>query len=254
MGTQQFFVAGMLGLRQYLRNSLFVIFLVLLPPTFITLSFLVTPDAPLTVRVPEGGASLARDVGMADLHGALMVPMTVAFLAGILGMFVMQSSRQADRRLVGAGFPMARLLAVRLGIIGGLTLLITLIAVAVTLIDFRPPQLGLFFLVNLVSALQYAFLGAVVGIFLSAMSGTYLMFFVPMIDIGLLQNPMFPRDAVAWWVQLLPGYAPMNVLLDASFSNGFDTAGALATALLYLAVLAAAALLAFRGAMRGRRS
>ncbi len=177
----------------------------LLPPAFITLSFIVTPDAALTVRVPEGGTTLEPDVGMADLHGALMVPMTVAFLAGILGLFVMLSSREADRRLVSAGYPLGRLLAVRLGIVAGMTLVITLIAVGVTLIDFRPPQLGMFFLVNLLSALHYAFLGAVVGTFLSPMSGTYLMFFVPMIDIGLIQNPMFPRDAVAWWAQLLPG-------------------------------------------------
>ena len=79
-----------------------------------------------------------------------------------------------------------------------MTLFITLIAMGVTLIDFRPPQLGMFFLVNLLSALHYAFLGAVAGTFLSPMSGTYLMFFVPMIDIGLIQNSMFPRDTVAW--------------------------------------------------------
>lgn len=245
MPTGQLTVATVLGLRQYLRNSLFVVFLVLLPPTFITLSFIVTPDAALTVRVPEGGTTLQPDVGMADLHGALMVPMTVAFLAGILGLFVMLSSREADRRLVSAGYPLGRLLAVRLGIVAGMSLFITLIAVGVTLIAFRPPQPGFFVLVNLLSALHYAFLGAVAGAFLSAMSGVYLMFFVPMIDIGLIQNPMFPRDDVAWWAQLLPGYAPMEVLLDVSFSDGFDTAGALAVALLYLAVLAAVALLAF---------
>lgn len=190
---------------------------------------------------------------MARLHGALMVPMTVAFLAGILGMFVMLSSREADRRLVSAGYPLGRLLAVRLGIVGGMTLFITLIAVAVTLVDFRPPQPGMFLLVNLLSALQYAFLGAVAGTFLSAMSGTHLMFFTPMIDVGLLQNPMFPRDAVAWWVRLLPGYAPMEMLLDVSFSDRFDTGGALAAALLYVVVLVAVGLLAFRWAILGRK-
>lgn len=253
MGPGPVVVAVTMGLRQYLRNTLFVVFLVLLPPTFITLSFIVTPDASLVVSVPEGGTTLATDAGMADLHGALMVPMTVAFLAGILGMFVMLSSREADRRLVRAGYPLGRLLAVRLGIIAGMTSFITLIAVAATLIDFRPPQLGMFFLVNLIAALQYAFLGAVIGTFLSAMSGTYLMFFVPMIDVGLVQNPMFPRDSVAWWVQALPGYAPMEMLLDVSFTSTFDEGDALLISLLYLGALTALGLLAFRRAIVGLR-
>jgi len=238
-------VATVLGLRQYLRNSLFVVFLVILPPAFITLSFAVTPHAPAVVSVPERGATLTPDVGMVRLHGAVMVPITVSFLAGILGLFVMLGSREADRRLVAAGYPVARLLLVRLGIIATLTTFITLLAVAVTLIDFRPPQLGMFVLINLVSALQYALLGAIAGTFLSAVTGTYLMFFAPMIDVGIVQNPMFPRDAVSWWVQLLPAYAPTDVLLDASFTDSFDATGRLLVSLLYLALLAALALLAF---------
>jgi hypothetical protein len=245
MGVGGMAVATVLGVRQYLRNSLFVVLLVALPPSFITLSFIVTPDVPAIVRVPEGDRTLAADVGMVNLHGAVMVPITAAFLSGMLGMFVMLSSRGADRRLVSAGYPLGRLLAVRLAIIGALSAAITLISVGVTLLDFHPRQLELFLLVNLIAALQYAFLGALVGTFLSAMSGTYLMFFVPMIDVGLVQNPMFPRDSVAWWVQVLPGYAPMEVLLDVSFSERFDAGGALGVALAYLAVLAVVGLLAF---------
>jgi hypothetical protein len=245
MGIRGTAVATGLGVRQYLRNSLFVVLLVLLPPSFITLSFIVTPEVPAIVSVPEGERTLTPDVGMVNLHGAVMVPITAAFLSGLLGMFVMLSSRGADRRLVSAGYPLGQLLAVRLGIIGALSAAITLIAVGVTLLDYRPQQLQWFLVVNLVSALQYAFLGALVGTFLSAMSGTYLMFFAPMIDVGLVQNPMFPRDSVAWWVQVLPGYAPMEVLLDVSFSERFDSAGALGVALAYLAGLSLLGLIAF---------
>ena len=232
-------VATVTGLKQYLRNPLFIILLVILPPTFITLSFAVTPDAAFSVTVPEGGSTIDQPVGMPDLHGAVMVPMTVAFLAGILGMFVMLSSREADRRLVNAGYPPFLLLLVRLGIITIISVSITILAVGITFIDFVPEQPGLFFLINLVSALQYAFIGAVVGTFLSAMSGTYLMFFMPMIDIGIVQNPMFARGDVDWWVKALPGYTPMEVLMDVSFTPAFDTAGELGLALVYLLGLAA---------------
>ncbi len=231
-------VATTLGMRQYLRNGLFVTFLVLLPPTFIALSFIVTPDAPRAVDVPEGGQLVAVPVGMAKLHGAVMVPMTAAFLSGMLGLFVMLGSREADRRLVASGYPLALLLVVRLAIITAMSLLITLLSVGMTLTGFRPPQLGLFFLINLVSGLHYAFIGAVVGTFLSAMSGVYLMFFLPMIDLGLVQSPMVPRESIAWWMKALPGYTPTNVLVDVSFSEAFDTAGDLAVSLAYLAVLA----------------
>jgi hypothetical protein len=79
------------------------------------------------------------------------------------------------------------------------------------------------------------------------------MFFAPMIDIGLIQNPMFPRESVDWWVKLLPGYRPMDVLLDVSFTPSFDELSALLVSLLYLAALAALGLLAFRRAIAGPR-
>jgi len=249
----QIATATTMGLRQHLRNPLFVALLIVLPIAFITLSFARTPDVPFAVAVIEDGQTVAAPVGMRDLHGAIMVPMTVSFLAGILGMFVMVVSREGDRRLVRAGFPALNLLLARLMVIAGLSLAITTVSVLVTLLDYRPEQLGLFFLVNLVSALQYAFLGAAVGMFLSPMSGTYLMFFAPMIDIGLLQNPMFPREAVAWWVKVLPGYWPMEVMVDVSFTGSFDQLSALLWALLYLSAVAVLGLLAFRRAIVGLR-
>ena len=182
-----------MGARQYLRNGLFIALLLIMPPAFITLSFATTPDALLPVGLREAGEIEMVSLGMPDLHGALMVPMTAAFLSGFVGLFVMFNAREGDRRLVIADYSLSNLLAVRLTMILLLSLAITFLSVGVTLISFRPEQPGLFFLVNLISALQYAFLGAVAGTFLNAISGTYLMFFGPMIDIGLVQNPMFLR-------------------------------------------------------------
>jgi hypothetical protein len=249
---EQFATATAMGARQHLRNTLFVALLVVLPLAFITTSFARTPDVPYALLLQHGGEGALTPVGMRNLHGALMVPMTVSFLAGILGMFVMLVSREGDRRLVHAGFPAVNLLLARLVVIAFLSLAITAIAVMATLPGFVPEQVLLFFLVNLVSALQWAFLGAVVGMFLSAMSGTYLMFFAPMIDVGLLQNPMFPRGDVAWWVQALPGFRPMEVLVDASFTSTFDTGADLLIAVAYLAALLLLGLLAFWRAIVGR--
>ncbi len=234
-----------MGARQYVRNGLFIALLIILPPAFITLSFTTSPDILLPVGLLEDATRQVVFLGMPDLHGALMVPMTVAFLSGFVGLFIMYNAREGDRRLVIAGYSLGTLLAVRLTMILALSLMITLLAVGVTLLSFRPEQFGLFIVANLISAMQYAFIGAVAGTFLSAISGTYLMFFAPMIDIGLVQNPMFPRDSVQWWAKLLPGYAPMEMLTDVSFTAGFDTLSFLGFSLLYTLAFAAIAAVLF---------
>ncbi|MGB3683965.1 MAG: hypothetical protein WA990_15925 [Rubrobacteraceae bacterium] len=250
--VQQALTAATLGVKQHLRNALFVVLLVLLPPAFITLSFLVTPEVPFAVTVPEGGQTITERLNMARLHGAIMVPITVTLLSGLLGLFVMLSSREADRRLVAAGYPGPLLLAVRLAMVAGMSVLITLISVGVSLIDFRPEKPGLFLLANLIAALHYGFIGAIIGTFLSALGGTYLVFFIPMIDLGVVNDPMFTGGNVSGWATLLPGYTPMKVLLDVSFTGGFDTGRELAVALVYLVVLAALATFAFWRATRAR--
>lgn len=154
-----------------------------------------------------------------------------------------------DRRLLRAGLPTRTLLLSRLTVITAFSLAITVVSVVATLPGFVPEQLALFGAVNLIAALQYAFIGAAVGLFLSPMSGTYLMFFAPMIDVGLLQNPMFPREGVDWWIRALPGYWPMEVLVDSAFTVDFDRADAILAALAYLAGVGVVALLAFRRAV-----
>ncbi len=246
---RKFSLAMVMAAKQHLRNLLFIVLLIGLPPTFITLAFIATPNASIPLEVPEGTNEFTQMVAMPDLHGAIMVPITVSFLSGFLGMFVMFSARQGDRRLVIAGYNPMLLLSARLVIITVMGILITILSVGITLLSWQPEQLALFFVANLFPALQYGFLGAIVGTYLSATSGTYLMFFLPMIDVGLIQNPMFPRQNVQFWVKILPDYAPMEILIDTSFSSKFDTGLFLVGAVLYAAVLAVAAGALFRRAV-----
>src|SRR3546814_19160530 len=92
-----------MGLRQHLRNTLFAALLVVLPIAFILLSFARTPDVPYAVTATVGGVEGPIPVGMRNLHGAIMVPMTVSFLAGLLGLFVMIVSRRSEERRGGKG-------------------------------------------------------------------------------------------------------------------------------------------------------
>lgn len=241
------------GMRTYLRNPFFLVLVVIMPPSFITLAFLTTPDVPFALPVKEGGIATMVVVGMPNLHGAVMVPMTGAFLAGMVGLFVMLGSREADLRLVFAGYPALLLLSVRLAIIAVLTLIITVISVGVTTIDFVPDQLTVFFLVNLLAALEYALIGALVGTFVSGLAGTYIMFFAPMIDYGIVQNPMLGQSSSASWIDLLPSAGPMEIMMDASFSPGFDSTGPAFESLVYLLALTLLAALMFRRQTQVRR-
>jgi hypothetical protein len=108
--------------------------LLLVPVVLITLSFAVTPATPTPVEV--GGAS--RMIAMVDLHGAIMVPITVAFLGGLAGLFVVLGSAEGDRRLVLAGFRPREVLGARIGMIALAAVLTTAVALTVTAVDFRP--------------------------------------------------------------------------------------------------------------------
>jgi hypothetical protein len=49
-----------------------------------------------------------------------------------------------------------------------------------------------------------------------------------MLDLGIVQNPMFGSGEPPAWGALLPGYGPGRVILDAAFSDQFHAWGALA--------------------------
>jgi hypothetical protein len=59
----------------------------------------------------QGGEQLLTT--MRNLHDAIMVPITVGFLAGLIGLFVIRSALESDRRLVLAGYSPGEAIAPR---------------------------------------------------------------------------------------------------------------------------------------------
>lgn len=86
-GWRRIAVALRYGFRDYRRNLVLWVLLVGLPIAFITLSIAVTPADPAPVELVENGARRLQILSMDDLHGAIMVPITVGFLAGLAGLF-----------------------------------------------------------------------------------------------------------------------------------------------------------------------
>jgi len=232
-------VATRLGFREQARRPLLLVLLVGLPLFFITRAIARTEELPRTVGLPGGGEVLTN---MRDIHGADMAAITVAFLAGLVGVFVMQSARQADRRLVVAGFRPREALAPRLLVLAAATALVVAVSVAVTALSFTPKLWPAFIAGNLLVGLIYAMLGALAGAAVGQLGATYLMLFGAMLDLGIVQNPMFGSGAPPGWGATLPGYGPGRVIVDAAFSDAFHAWGALALSLAWTLVLALAVL------------
>ncbi len=236
------------GLTDYRRNRAMWVLIVLLPIFFISLSFTVTPDQPTPVELLEGGERGIQLLSMADVHGAIMVPITIAFLAGLAGLFVVQGSLQADGRLVLAGFRIREVLAARLGVIALAALATSAVSLAITAVDFTPADWTWFVIGNLLVGATYGLIGVLVGAAFGRLGGLYVMFLLPFIDVGLAQNVMFsaaPPD----WGAYLPARGAVRILVDAAFTPTMDELGALLGATGWLLVIVAAAAWVF-----GRRA
>lgn len=211
-------VATRLGLREHLRRPLLLVLLVGLPFFFISRAIAATERLPREIGLPGGGSVLTN---MRDIHGTSMAAITVAFLAGLVGAFVMQSARQADRRLVVAGFSPSEAVTPRLAVLATLTATILVVSLAVTALSFSPKLWAPFVAGVLLVGLIYAMLGALAGAGVGQLGATYLMLFGAMLDLGIVQNPMFGTGTPPSWAVLLPGYAPARVAVDAGFSDTF---------------------------------
>lgn len=226
--------------KEYRRNVALWVLLVGVPLFFITLSIAVTPDDPAPVELVEGGHSTISILSMTDVHGAIMVAITVAFLAGLAGLFVVLGSAEGDRRLVLAGFKPREVLASRLGVITLAAVLVSAVSLAVTGASFQPGLWLTFAAATLVIAVTYAMIGVVVGPLVGRLGGLYLMFLLPFLDVGLAQNIMFDAAPPSWAVWM-PAHGAVRVLIDGAFTPTFDETGGLILALAWLIGLTAAA-------------
>lgn len=243
-------LAGLL-LRQYGRNALLLCLIVVAPAVFITMSYYTTKEVDIGILVTDGGGRTAIDVWMPDLHGAVMVPMVAAFLAGMAGLFVMLDASRADGRLVVAGVSARDVGAARLLMIVLFSVVIALLSVSVTLVQWRPGDLPGFVVANLLVASSYGFVGALVFLLVGRLGGAYLMLFIPMIDVGIFQDPMMISGDQAPWMKLLPGFGGTRLAIDAGFTNRADDWPALLAAIIWSGALAALTVATF--AWRARR-
>jgi hypothetical protein len=236
-----------MAFRDQLRRPLVLVLLVLLPAYVVFRSIAITEPTPRPVTLPNGEVIAST---MRDLHGAIMAGSVIAFVAGLIGVFVMHSALQGDRRLVVAGLGPGEAIGARLAVMAAATGLVVAVSAVVTGLSFDVAS-WLPFLASLVLiGLLYAGIGALAGAVLDRIAATYLILFLALTDMGIVQNPMFgtPHGGAV----LLPGYGPGRVMIDGAFSTSFHAGGDLLLSLGWLCALGAAVFLVLRRAVGER--
>ena len=232
--------ATRLGLREQARRPLVIALLLIVPFFFITRAIAASIPIPRRIGLP-GGTEILTD--MRAVHGATMAAITVAFLSGLCGAFIVNSARQADRRLVVAGFRPLEAIIPRLAILSGAVFVTVGVSVAVTSINFTPRSWLVFSLGTMLVATTYGAMGVVAGSLFGELGSTYLVLFVAMLGQGILQSPMFANEVRPGGLAvILPDYGATRIVIEGSFSSSFHAWSELAIALGWLAALVVATL------------
>ncbi len=240
--------ATVMGFRDQRRRPLVLILLVVVPAYVILWSVAETKPTPRTIGLPGGESATTT---MKALHGPGMAGLMVAFLAALVGVFVMQSALQGDRRLVLAGFRPREAVVARLLVMAAATLLAVTVSAAIMALVFTPASWLPVIAALALTGLIYAAIGALVGALLDKLPATYLILFLIMTDLGVVQSPMFHTTPVSFaW--LLPGYPLDRLLYDGAFAHTFAATGDLLIALGWLVALAVAVFLVLRRAVGAR--
>jgi len=251
-----------MALRDQLRRPLVPILLVVVPAFIVIWSVAITQATPRRLELP-GGVWVTTT--MKALHGPEMAKFSVAIVAALVGVFLMQSALQGDRRLVVAGFRARETLQgdrrlvvagfraretviARLSALAAAIFVVAAVAVLASAIGFEPaswlPVIAALLLIGLI----YGSVGALAGALLDKPAATYLILFLVLVDLSVMQTPMF-HATPARFAELLPGYGPTRVMLEGFYAHSFSAGYELSLAIGWAVALVAAVYFVLRRAL-----
>lgn len=141
-------------------------------------------------RLIEGGRRIAMTYSLVDLHGATMAATAIASLAALVGLFTVLESRDGDRRAAPAGLRPGALLSARLIVLVSSALTATAVALTTTALTFDAVNWPIYAAANVLIALTYGLIGALIAPIFGRVGGVFVAFLLPFLDIGIVQNPM----------------------------------------------------------------
>lgn len=245
-----------MGAKDWARTPVLWVLLVLVPTVFVLLSDAITPHGETSAVLFEAGRKVTHVVDPADIHGGTMAPIAVASLAALVGIFVVLDARSADRRLRLAGQRGGVVVTTRLTLVFTAAAVASAASLALAWTVFDPSQGGVYILGVLVLAVTYALVGVLLGPLFGRVSGTFMAFLLPFLDLGIAQSPML-RGEPAPWAHWLPGWGGGRLMLTGALGDGWGEPAAAAAAAGWVLVLAVAAIVVLRrisGAARSRTS
>ena len=233
------------AVRDYRRNRVLWALLLGVPVLFVALAAAETPTTPMPVALVDGARQFTTMIPLRHIHAGEMAAIASALLAGIAGLFVVTGAIDGDRRLVLAGLRPRQVLAGHLGVIVGAALLTSAVSIAVSAAFFSPQFWPEYIAAIVLVALTYAMIGVLLGPLVGRLGGLYLLLLLSIVDAGYGQTVMFHPVPPAWG-GYLPARGPGRLLVDGSFTSGFEQYRSLFVALAWLAALTVAAALTFR--------
>ena len=235
--------ATRMGLLDQIRRPLLLVMLVVIPIIFVSWGAKATAQTARTLTLPDGSTV---DSDMREIMTVIDVPIAITFLAGLVGVFVVTSALESDRRLVVAGYTPGEAITPRLLVLGIAVLVVTLVSLVVMAFSFTPTLWAPFVLGNVLAGIEYGAIGALAGALMGRLGAVYFIFFLPNVDIGIAQDPLFFNGDPQPWARAFPGYGPTRMIVEASFANDWSTVGALLPALAWCLALGAALVLLLR--------
>jgi hypothetical protein len=230
-----------MALKDWQRTPLLWALLAAVPAVFILLSAAITPHGRSPVVVREAGVQVTAIMDPAVIHPGTMAPEAIASLTALVGVFVVLDALAADRRLVLAGQRAAVAVVTRIALVMLASVVVTGISLVVTATVFTAERWTVYALGSLTLAVTYGLIGLLLGPLFGRVSGVFVAFLLPFIDLGLGQSPMLGGDP-ADWALWMPGYAGMRLLIDGGLTPNFDEGVMLLLALGWIAVLTGAVL------------
>ncbi len=237
--------ATVMAFRDQLRRPLVPILLVIVPAFIVIWSVAITQPESRRIELADG---VWVTTTMKALHGPEMAKFTVAFVAALVGVFVMRAALQGDRRLVVAGLRAREVVAARLFVLLTATTVAVVVAAAAIALNFSPASWLALVGALVLTGLIYAGIGSLVGVLLDKLAATYLILFVVAADLSVVQTPMF-HASPSRFAPLLPGYGPTRVMLEGAFAPSFNAGLPLVIALAWAVAVNLAAYFVLRRAL-----